>query len=93
MLDLLKLTPLETEQVQLLKVMQSSAEGLMTTINNILDFCKMEAGRLMLEDIDFAVPDILHSVRISRLPVLTFTCHVSGKVISSFSWLAGGKHV
>eukprot|EP00271_Cylindrocystis_brebissonii_P007795 TRINITY_DN21528_c0_g1_i1.p1 TRINITY_DN21528_c0_g1~~TRINITY_DN21528_c0_g1_i1.p1 ORF type:complete len:1075 (-),score=211.17 TRINITY_DN21528_c0_g1_i1:1210-4434(-) len=62
MLDLLKLTHVGREQRQLLKVMQTSAEGLMTVINNILDFCKMEAGRLTLEEIDFNAGEILEQV-------------------------------
>eukprot|EP00850_Spirogloea_muscicola_P001079 SM000004S14949 [mRNA] locus=s4:438294:443211:+ [translate_table: standard] len=63
MLDLLKLTPLAQEQMGLVVVMQSSAEGLMTVINNILDYCKLEANRLLLEDIDFHAGDLLDQVQ------------------------------
>lgn len=63
MLELLKLTRMEREQLGLLKVMQSSAEGLMSVINNILDFCKMEAERLLLEDIPFSPADVLAQVQ------------------------------
>lgn len=55
MLDLLRLTAMGPEQLGLLKLMQGSAEGLMTVLNNILDFSKMEAGRLLLEDIPFDI--------------------------------------
>lgn len=63
MLDLLQLTSLVPEQQGLMKIMQESAEGLMEVINNILDFCKIEAGRLILEEIDFSLSDTLEQVQ------------------------------
>lgn len=62
MLDLLHLTQLLPQQDELVKIMQESAEGLMQVINNILDFCKMEADRLSLEEIDFSLSDIFEQV-------------------------------
>ncbi|KAL3683042.1 hypothetical protein R1sor_001064 [Riccia sorocarpa] len=62
MLDLLQLTSLVPEQQGLMKIMQESAEGLMDVINNILDFCKIEAGRLILEEIDFSLIDIFKQI-------------------------------
>lgn len=62
MLDLLHLTTLVPQQQELVKIMQESAEGLMEVINNILDFCRMEAGRLFLEEIDFSLSDLLEQV-------------------------------
>ena len=62
MLDLLHLTHLVPQQQELVKIMQESAEGLMQVINNILDFCKMEAGRLFLEEIDFSLSDLFEQV-------------------------------
>ncbi|BBN15753.1 protein MpPAS6 [Marchantia polymorpha subsp. ruderalis] len=62
MLDLLQLTSLVPEQQGLMKIMQESAEGLMEVINNILDFCKIEAGRLILEEIDFSLSDTLEQI-------------------------------
>ncbi|KAL2611752.1 hypothetical protein R1flu_023444 [Riccia fluitans] len=62
MLDLLQLTSMVPEQQGLMKIMQESAEGLMDVINNILDFCKIEAGRLTLEEIDFSLSDIFKQI-------------------------------
>jgi signal transduction histidine kinase/ActR/RegA family two-component response regulator len=62
MLDLLHLTNLVPQQQEYLKIMQESAEGLMQVINNILDFCKMEASRLLLEEIDFSLGDLFDQV-------------------------------
>ncbi|CAM6120556.1 unnamed protein product [Calypogeia fissa] len=63
MLDLLRMTNLEAEQQGLLHIMQESAYGLMEVINNILDFCKIEAGRLQLEEIDFSLGDMFEQIQ------------------------------
>ena len=42
-------TELNPEQRELLTASQSSAETLLTIVNDILDFCKVEAGKLELE--------------------------------------------
>ncbi|ETR74044.1 MAG: PAS sensor protein [Candidatus Magnetoglobus multicellularis str. Araruama] len=48
MIDLLRTTPLNTEQHEFLEVIYSSAQGLIFLINDILDFSKIEAGKLAL---------------------------------------------
>lgn len=53
MLEMLRETPLDSDQEEFVQIMASSAETLMIIINDILDFSKMEAGRLELECIDF----------------------------------------
>jgi len=53
MAGLLLETPLDTEQREMCRVMQGSAENLLTIINDILDFSKMEAGKLRIEPADF----------------------------------------
>lgn len=55
MLDLLRDTPLNAEQREFIQIMDTSAEALMAIINDILDYSKMEAGKLDLECIDFDV--------------------------------------
>ncbi len=47
--QLLETTELDAEQAEYLRVIRSSAEGLLALINDILDFSKVEAGEL---DID-----------------------------------------
>lgn len=59
MLDLLGLTNLTPQQREHVKMMQDSADGLMRVLNNILDYCKIEAGRLALEEIDFSVAEVM----------------------------------
>ncbi|MBS0261006.1 MAG: response regulator, partial [Planctomycetes bacterium] len=48
------LSPLQREY---LKIVQESAESLLTLINDVLDFSKIEAGKLDLEDIEFSLRD------------------------------------
>lgn len=59
MLDLLRLTALSSEQAQFVRVMQGSAEGLMQVLNEILDFTKISAGHLTLEETEFSLGDLL----------------------------------
>jgi signal transduction histidine kinase/CheY-like chemotaxis protein/ligand-binding sensor domain-containing protein len=53
MTDLLLDTPLTPEQSEYVGMVKASADSLLTIINDVLDFSKLEAGRLDLEAIDF----------------------------------------
>ncbi len=48
--QLLKNTPLNAEQSELIDVVSSSGEFLLELINNVLDLSKLEAGRLELDE-------------------------------------------
>ncbi|NJK84390.1 MAG: hybrid sensor histidine kinase/response regulator, partial [Saprospiraceae bacterium] len=45
------------EQVGTLNTLKFSAESLMTLINDILDFNKIEAGKIDFEAVDFHIKD------------------------------------
>lgn len=51
MLDLLQDSPLDHEQLDCVRTMQTSSEALTDTISNILDFSKIEAGELETESV------------------------------------------
>jgi PAS domain S-box-containing protein len=59
MLDLLSGTPMPAEQRRYVDIARSSAEMLLTVINQVLDYSKIEAGNLDLEVINFNLRDVL----------------------------------
>lgn len=59
-LDLLKETPLNEQQHQMVSTIQSSGRLLLNIINDILDFSKIEAGKLELESIPINVQQIVN---------------------------------
>ncbi len=80
MTELLMDTALSGEQVSFVKIVNESAQSLLTIINDILDFSKMEAGRLELEVIDLNIRSIVEgcadwlasSARRRRLALMTY---------------------
>jgi signal transduction histidine kinase/DNA-binding response OmpR family regulator len=62
MSELLRQTPLNAEQHELVEVVHDSAEALLRIINDILDLSKIEAGRLELEDVDFNLRELVKTV-------------------------------
>ena len=59
MAELLCDTELEPDQQEYARIVQRSADRLLTIINDILDFSKIESGKLEFEDITF---DIRHTI-------------------------------
>ncbi|MBV1905170.1 MAG: response regulator [Pseudomonadales bacterium] len=62
MLELLLNSPLNREQKHRTGIAHSSAKSLLTVINDILEFSKMDAGKLELELLDFNLQIMLESV-------------------------------
>jgi signal transduction histidine kinase/ActR/RegA family two-component response regulator len=58
-IELMDHTNLDKEQKQFIRLMQSSAVSLMTVINDILDYTKLEAGKISLENIAFDVKAVV----------------------------------
>jgi PAS domain S-box-containing protein len=59
MVDLTLLTELNTEQRENLLIVKSCANSLLKIINDILDFSKMEAGKLLIENINFDIKSMI----------------------------------
>jgi len=51
------------EQLKYLNAIQLSADNLLVIINDILDLSKIEAGKIIIEQTDFAIRDVLQSIR------------------------------
>ena len=85
MADLMLDTPLAPEQREYLQILKSSADSLMAIVNDILDFAKIEAGRLELEETDFDLRTIIEqaadmlALRAQRKG-LELVCHIPPQV-------------
>lgn len=62
MVEILSRTPLTARQQQLVRKVQSSGEVLLTTINDLLDLAKIEAGKFELEHLNFQVRELVSDV-------------------------------
>jgi len=56
------------DQLEDLKTLRFSAENLLALINNILDFNKVEAGMLSLEQIEFDLKNIIEEITSTMMP-------------------------
>jgi len=61
--DLLTETKLDSEQADFVKTIKNSGDGLLALINDILDFAKIEAGKLDIAQEVFCLPDVVENVR------------------------------
>ncbi len=62
MTGLLLHTELNCDQLEYVEIIRQSGETLMTVIGDILDFSKMEAGKLDLEFVEFAPREVIESI-------------------------------
>src|SRR5271156_669424 len=74
MTELALSTTLSEEQRDFLLTVKSSADRLLTIINEILDFSKMEAGKTVLDSVAFHLPSVVKEV----LRSLAFLAHQKG---------------
>lgn len=51
------------DQLENLKILKFSGENLLVLINDILDFNKIEAGKIEFESIDFSLRDVANSIK------------------------------
>ena len=82
MTELVLETPLTIEQREYLDLVKKSADSLLSVINDVLDFSKVEAGRLDLDQVDFNLRDTLGDVLNTLAPRahqkrIELACHVS----------------
>jgi signal transduction histidine kinase len=62
MAQLLEQSPLNAEQHEFVKVLGISAHDLLNTLNEIIDYAKLEADKLLIEPRDFYLPELLDSI-------------------------------
>ncbi|MGE0255348.1 MAG: PAS domain S-box protein [Alphaproteobacteria bacterium] len=69
MVELLDQTDLDDEQRDMLATIRSSADALLVIINDILDYSKIEAGRLDLEAVSMSMEDIVDGIGKTLMPL------------------------
>lgn len=62
MIDLLMETELKGEQIEYAEIIRNSADTLVAIINDILDFTKMESGKMELEETPFELNSVIKEV-------------------------------
>jgi CheY-like chemotaxis protein len=78
MTGLLLDTPLNSEQADYARIIRTSADHLMTVINDVLDFSKVEAGQMTIEIVEFNLRTALEEV----IDILATAAHQKGLEIS-----------
>jgi len=68
MVDLILLGELNIEQKEDLVIVKSCANQLLAVINDILDFSKMEAGKLVIDKVNFDIKSLVEQTIKSHLP-------------------------
>jgi signal transduction histidine kinase/CheY-like chemotaxis protein/HPt (histidine-containing phosphotransfer) domain-containing protein len=85
MLDLLSDTRLSETQRRYLRTIQTSADALLQIINDVLDFSKLEAGKVELSETDFDLRNLLEDLvetfaEGAHRKGLELSCHVAAEV-------------
>jgi CheY-like chemotaxis protein/anti-sigma regulatory factor (Ser/Thr protein kinase) len=80
MADLLLDTNLTQEQKEFTETVRGNADALLTIINDVLDYSKIEAGKMEVENIDF---DLRVTVE-GTIDILVVKAHENGLVLSCF---------
>lgn len=91
MIELLSRTTLDGEQSGFIRIMRDSAETLLALLNDILDYSKLEAGKVQLEEIPFSSRRVLEEVlRLFQIPASSKGLSLSGGAEDSVpDWLLG----
>jgi PAS domain S-box-containing protein len=79
--ELLQETPLNDEQTEYIRTIHTSATGLLSLINDILDFTRMEVGKLKIRIVSCRLPAFIQEIRSMMEPgmlrkKLTFTVEI-----------------
>ena len=83
-IELLSRMPQKREQASYLAEVKASTDALLVLINDILDYSKIEAGRLLIENIPFNLHSLVEEA------VSLFSAKAHGKAIEIFSFIAAG---
>ena len=80
MASLLKQTMLDPSQQEFVDTIEQSGEALLSIINDVLDYSKMEAGQLELDPTTFSVLEIIDNA----IQLIRPKCRENGSILQSF---------
>jgi two-component system sensor histidine kinase RpfC len=83
--DLLRDTPLSTEQAEMVKAMHEASHSMLKLIEDVLDISKIEAGKVNIEEIDFDLHSLINTTAVvlgpqAEIRGLQFRAHVMPEV-------------
>jgi two-component system sensor histidine kinase RpfC len=83
--DLLRDTPLNTEQAEMVKAMHEASRSMLKLIEDVLDISKIEAGKVSIEETDFDLHSLINGTAAVLAPQaeirgLLFRTHVMPEV-------------
>jgi len=88
MAEALSFTDLNTHQQELLGTLRSSAGNLMALLNDVLDFSKMDAGKLTLESVPVNLHqltrNVINSLKSVTPPELMLESHVDDRITHNY---------
>ena len=91
---LFKTTPLNADQQDLLKSLDSSSKLLLSLLNNVLDFTKIEERKFTLENVAFSPEEAVHdSLEIFRVQANSKGIHIGASVSNALGTLKGDAFV
>ncbi len=91
---LFKTTPLNADQKDLLKTLDSSSKLLLSLLNNVLDFTKIEERKFTVENIDFSPEEAVHdSLEIFRAQANAKGIQLGASVSNTIGTLKGDAFV
>lgn len=62
--NLLKKTSVDPVQKDYIEVISNAGNSLLSIINDILDLSKLDAGKFIIENTPFSIPELIHSVQV-----------------------------
>ena len=80
MSDLLRDTRVDEEQLEYIDVLRKAGDTLLLLINDILDLSKIEAGHLVLEEVDFNLEEVLDRT----CEIMALQAHQKGLELTSY---------
>lgn len=91
MIELLTRTDLDSEQTGFVDIMRNSADTLLALLNDILDYSKLEAGKVQLEEIPFSPRRVLGDVlRLFQISASSKGLNLDGSADEDIpEWLLG----